>query len=261
MRLWQSRCRPACKDIEQEGGDYHAEPYHAVHHRFIVRRGGVVVTTGAGPGRDRTIGSLFVNAVDLQIAPDQIEKFMAAVKDNGAAAVKEPGCREFNIAVSSKDPNHVMLFEVWDNADVLDAHRATDHFKSFMAVTKDTVTKRDVRPMSSVALNGSSPAQSGLLINAVDLDIVPAQFDAFMAAAKVNGASTPKDPGAHEFNIVVSQKDPHHVLFYEVYDNAAALDAHRATDHFKTYQTATKDMVANRNVNQMSSAAMNRKSM
>jgi autoinducer 2-degrading protein len=206
-------------------------------------------------------GSLFVNAVDLQIAPDQIEKFMAAVKDNGAAAVKEPGCREFNIAVSSKDPNHVMLFEVWDNADVLDAHRATDHFKSFMAVTKDTVTKRDVRPMSSVALNGSSPAQSGLLINAVDLDIVPAQFEAFMAAAKVNGASTPKDPGAHEFNIVVSQKDPHHVLFYEVYDNAAALDAHRATDHFKTYQTATKDMVANRNVNQLSSAAMNRKSM
>jgi quinol monooxygenase YgiN len=112
--------------------------------------------------------------------------------------------------------------------------------------------------MWSVALNGSSPVQAGLLVNAVDLDIVPAQFDAFMAAAKVNGAGTPKDPGAHEFNIVVSQKDPHHVMFFEVYDNAAALDAHRATDHFKTYQAATKDMVAGRNVNQLSSIAMNR---
>ena len=206
-------------------------------------------------------GPLYVNVVDLQIAPDQIEKFIAAAKDNGATSVKEPGCREFNIAVSSKDPNHVVLFEVWENAAALDAHRATDHFKSYSTTTKDMVTKRELRPMSSVALNGSSPAQSGLLINAVDLDIVPAQFDAFMAAAKVNGEGTPKDPGAHEFNIVVSRKDPHHVLFYEVYDNVAALDAHRATDHFKTYQGATKDMVANRNVNQLSSVAMNRKSM
>lgn len=215
------------------------------------------------PGRDAIAQSapLYVNAVDLQIAPDQIDKFMAAVKDNGTVAVKEPGCREFNIAVSSKDPNHIMLFEVWDSAAALHAHQVTDHFKSFMAATKDMVTKREARPMSSVALNGSSPDKSGLLINAVDLDIVPAQFDAFMAAAKVNGAATPKDPGAHEFNIVVSQQDSHHVLFYEVYDNAAALEAHRATDHFKTYQAATKDMVANRNVNQLSSVAMNRKSM
>ena len=112
--------------------------------------------------------------------------------------------------------------------------------------------------MWSVAVNGSSPAQSGLFINAVNLDIVPAHFDAFMALAKVNGASTPEDPGAHEFDIVVSQTDPHHVMFYEVYDNAGALDAHRATEHFKTYAAGTKDMVANHKVDQLSSVGMNR---
>jgi quinol monooxygenase YgiN len=204
---------------------------------------------------------LYVNVVDLQIVPGQIDKFLAAVKENGTAAVKEPGCHEFNIAVSSKDANHLALFEVWDNAAALDAHRATDHFKNFMATTKDMVAKRNLRAMSSVAMSGKSPDQSGLLINEVDLDIVPAQFDAFMAAAKINGAATPHDLGAHEFNIVVSQKEPHHVLFFEVYDNAAALDAHRQTAHFKTYQGATKDMVANRKVNQFTSAAMNRKAM
>jgi hypothetical protein len=47
-------------------------------------------------------------------------------------------------------------------------------------------------------------------------------------------------------NIVVSQKEPHHVLFFEVYDTAAALDAHRQIEHFKSYQVATEDMVANR---------------
>jgi autoinducer 2-degrading protein len=100
---------------------------------------------------------------------------------------------------------------------------------------------------------GKSPNQSGLLISEVDLDIVPAQFDAFMVADKINGAATPLDPGAHEFNIVVSQKEPHHALFFEAHDNAAALDAHRHTEHFKTYQGATKDMVANRKVNQFTS--------
>ena len=206
-------------------------------------------------------GQLYVNVVDLDIVAADLDKFIALVKDNGATAVKEPGCHEFNIAASQKDPNHIVLFEIWENAAALDAHRASDHFKAYQAATKEMVSKRELRTMWSVALSGHSPAQAGLFINAVDLDIVPAQFDAFMAAAKINGAATPSDPGAHEFNIVVSQKDPHHVLFYEVYDNAAALDAHRATDHFKTYQGATKDMVANRNVNALSSIAMNRQPM
>jgi autoinducer 2-degrading protein len=203
----------------------------------------------------------YVNVVDLDIVAADRDKFIALAQDNGATAVKEPGCHEFNIAVSQKDPNHVVLFEIWENAAALDAHRASDHFKAYQNATKDMVSKRELRPMWSVALNGHSPAQAGLFINAVDLDIVPAQFDVFMAAAKINGAATPNDPGAHEFNIVVPQKDPHHVLFYEVYDNAAALDAHRATEHFKTYQAATKEMVANRNVNALTSIAMNRQPM
>jgi (4S)-4-hydroxy-5-phosphonooxypentane-2,3-dione isomerase len=206
-------------------------------------------------------GQFFVNVVDLDIVATDRDKFLALAKDNGATAVKEPGCHEFNIAASQKDPNHVVLFEIWENAAALDAHRASDHFKAYQSATKDMVSKRELRPMWSIALNGHSPAQAGLLINAIDLDIVPAQFDAFMAAAKINGAATPSDPGAHEFNIVVSQKDPHHVLFYEVYDNAAAVEAHRATEHFKTYQAATKDMVANRNANPLSSIAMNRQPM
>ncbi|MGA2892173.1 MAG: putative quinol monooxygenase [Xanthobacteraceae bacterium] len=98
-------------------------------------------------------GPLYINAVDLDIQPGQIDNFLALLKTNGAAAVKEPGCREFNITVSQKDPNHVFIFEVYDNAAALETHRATDHFKSYAAATKDMVAKRDVRAMSSVAMN------------------------------------------------------------------------------------------------------------
>ena len=36
-----------------------------------------------------------VNAIDLDIAPAELDKYLAAVKENGAATIKEPGCREF----------------------------------------------------------------------------------------------------------------------------------------------------------------------
>ena len=96
---------------------------------------------------------LFVNLVELDIVPAELPKYLDAIKENAAASVKEPGCREFNIIVSSKDPNHVLLFEVYDNAAALDAHRTTDHFKKYQATTANMVAKRDVRAFSSMAMN------------------------------------------------------------------------------------------------------------
>jgi autoinducer 2-degrading protein len=98
-------------------------------------------------------GPLYINAVDLDINPGDIDKFLAALKTNGAESVKEPGCHEFNITVSQKDPNHVFIFEVYDNAAALEAHRATDHFKAYAAATKEMVAKRDAKGLSSVAMN------------------------------------------------------------------------------------------------------------
>jgi autoinducer 2-degrading protein len=105
-------------------------------------------------------------------------------------------------------------------------------------------------------------AQAGpYIVNAINLDIAPDQFDKFMEAAKENAAASTKDAGCREFNIVVSKDDPHHIMFFEVYDNAAALDVHRATDHFKKYQAATKDMVTKRDAKQFLSVAMNMKGL
>jgi autoinducer 2-degrading protein len=94
-----------------------------------------------------------VNAIDLDIAPAEIDKYLAAIKENGAASVKEPGCREFNIMVSATDPNHVFLFEVYDDAAAATAHRTTEHFKKYAATTATMVTGRNVRPMKSIAFN------------------------------------------------------------------------------------------------------------
>ena len=98
-------------------------------------------------------GPLLVNLVELDIVPAEMDKYMAEIKENGANAVKEPGCRMFNITVSTTEPNHVLLFEAYNNAAALDAHRATDHFKKYQAATANMVAKRNVRVFSGVALN------------------------------------------------------------------------------------------------------------
>ena len=96
---------------------------------------------------------LYVNAVDIDVMPGQIETYLAAIKEVGAATIKtEPGCSEFDITVSQKDPNHLFIFEVYDNAAAFDTHLKTDHYKKYAMTAKDTVAKREVHPLSSVAM-------------------------------------------------------------------------------------------------------------
>jgi quinol monooxygenase YgiN len=96
---------------------------------------------------------MYVNAVDLDILPAERDNLLAAIKENGAAAVTEPGCKRFDILNLASDPNHFLLYEVYDNEAALKAHRETDHFKKFIAAAGKMVAKRDARPMSVVASN------------------------------------------------------------------------------------------------------------
>jgi (4S)-4-hydroxy-5-phosphonooxypentane-2,3-dione isomerase len=98
-------------------------------------------------------GGVYVNAVDLVIVPSEMSKFVEAIKENAAASVKEPGCHEFNVLVLPNRPNHVFLFEVYDNEAALAAHRETPHFKKYMATTGNMVADRNIRGMSAIAMN------------------------------------------------------------------------------------------------------------
>jgi len=98
-------------------------------------------------------GPFLINAVEYDVVPGQVDNFLAALKENGAASVKEPGCREFNVSVSQKDPNHVMIYEVYNDAAAAEAHTATDHFKKYKATTAGMTTKREAKSYSSVSMN------------------------------------------------------------------------------------------------------------
>src|SRR5580658_4481000 len=107
------------------------------------------------PGREAAAqgSATYINAVELDIAPDQIGAYMAAIKENGAATIKEPGCHQFSIAVQAANPNHVFLYEVYDNEAALKAHRETEHFKKYAAITGKMVVERKATALTPVAFN------------------------------------------------------------------------------------------------------------
>jgi quinol monooxygenase YgiN len=206
---------------------------------------------------------LYISAVDLEINPSSMTKFLAALQPDGAAMIQEAGAREFVSTTAQKDPNHVFIFEVYTNAAAYDAHQKTVAYNKFVALSMLMLKNYNIRPFTAVAMNVNSAAKPGpgpFYANQADLDIVPAQFNAYMDALKTNATASMQDPGCREFDIAVSQTDPHHVLTFEVYDDAAAHDAHQATDHVKAYQTATKDMVSKSAITELTSIQMLTKS-
>jgi autoinducer 2-degrading protein len=97
-------------------------------------------------------GAPHILVVEYYIVPEEIDKYLTAVKELGAASVKEAGFRQQYITISQNDPNHVLLFEAWDSAAAHTAHVATDRFKKYQATTGNMIAKRNVRTFSSVVM-------------------------------------------------------------------------------------------------------------
>jgi autoinducer 2-degrading protein len=95
----------------------------------------------------------YINLVEIVVIPSELPKFLELAKENAAEAVKDPGVREFNVTQLASNPNHVILYEVYENEAALNAHRATDHLKKYLAATAPMVAERNIRVMAAVAFH------------------------------------------------------------------------------------------------------------
>jgi quinol monooxygenase YgiN len=73
----------------------------------------------------------------------------------------------------------------------------------------------------------------------VRLEVHPERLEQFLAAIKENAQRTFSDePGCHYFDVAQDSKNPHSFVFYELYEDEAALDAHRAAPHYAKWREA-----------------------
>ncbi|MFE7708088.1 putative quinol monooxygenase [Streptomyces sp. NPDC057486] len=88
----------------------------------------------------------------------------------------------------------------------------------------------------------------------VSLQVNPGCRDEFLAAVKENAErSFVDEPGCRYFDVVCDLSDDHHFVFHEIYDDEAAVEAHRAAPHFHDWRAAAaKCVVPGSQVNTLS---------
>jgi len=83
----------------------------------------------------------------------------------------------------------------------------------------------------------------------VTVKIKEGKIEDFLAQAYANATAAVRDePNCHMFRVMQNQEDSNTVHFYEVYTSADCLDDHRETVHYKAYNKATADMIADKSI-------------
>jgi autoinducer 2-degrading protein len=83
-----------------------------------------------------------------------------------------------------------------------------------------------------------------MLVVLVQVTVKTEMLAEFERAILINAdAARTREPGCVRFDVNQREDDPAQWLFYEVYKDAAAFDAHRASAHFAAYQQVAEKVL------------------
>jgi autoinducer 2-degrading protein len=97
---------------------------------------------------------MLVVHVHVRVRPERLDDFLAATLVNAEASLREPGVLRFDVIQDQADPAHVVLVEVYRDADAPAAHKATAHY----AAWRDTVADMMAVPRESAKFSALFPA-------------------------------------------------------------------------------------------------------
>ena len=96
---------------------------------------------------------MLVVHVHVQVRPEYVGDFLAATVVNAQASLAEPGVLRFDVLQDDADPAHVVLAEVYRDADAAAAHKQTPHY----AAWRDTVGQMMAQPRESTRFSAVFP--------------------------------------------------------------------------------------------------------
>ncbi|MGB9977977.1 putative quinol monooxygenase [Methanobacterium sp.] len=62
---------------------------------------------------------------------------IAKAQDLITSSRLDPGCISYNLYASTENENVLLMFEQWENFELLQSHMQTEHFKVFGTATED----------------------------------------------------------------------------------------------------------------------------
>lgn len=88
-----------------------------------------------------------------------------------------------------------------------------------------------------------------MYVVAVRFEIEPEHAEAFLARVQRQAAdSLEREPGCRRFDVAVDPAASNVVFLYELYDDPAAFDAHKASDHYADFTAMAGPMTRSKRV-------------
>lgn len=88
-----------------------------------------------------------------------------------------------------------------------------------------------------------------MIVLTVFFDVKPAHVDAFKTVILAHAsASLLEEPGCRQFDVSQDPIEPSSFFLYEIYDDEAALEAHRSTERIKEVNATTSPWVTSRKI-------------
>ncbi len=82
-----------------------------------------------------------------------------------------------------------------------------------------------------------------MFVQLVHIRIKPGRIAEFLKVFRENFDGTRQEPGNYRFDVLQDPDDEHHFVIYEAFEDKAAVDAHRRTDHYKATVKGLADLM------------------
>jgi quinol monooxygenase YgiN len=94
-----------------------------------------------------------VKIARVTIDPAQLDSYKKILTEEVQTAVRiEPGVLSISVVADQKNPNQIMLLEVYTDEQAYLAHRETPHFKKYKTETKDMVKSLELMDVAPILL-------------------------------------------------------------------------------------------------------------
>lgn len=88
---------------------------------------------------------MLVVSAEFQIQEKSRDAFTDLLLENARAAMEtEPGCRQFDVSISRRNPDIVFVYELYDDKECFKSHAASTHYQRFDEATKEMITNRSI---------------------------------------------------------------------------------------------------------------------
>jgi quinol monooxygenase YgiN len=200
------------------------------------------------PASAQTPAAPVVRWADLSVDPARLSDFKAAANEHGSAVLDaEPGVLALHAVAEKDNPSSIHVFEMYVDAAAYQAHLRSPHFQRFRTRTEKWIIERQLHEGVPVRLAAKSQLTGQPLVRVADLEIDPAQLEAYKAAVSEEiDDSIKKEPGVLTIYSVALKDRPNRLRFFEIYADDNAYRQHIASPHFRKYAETTKTMIMSR---------------